>query len=153
MNMQHVVEPAMHPPAATQRLIAGCAVSVSPASGELTVVDGRVWLTRRNDLADHVLERGQRLQLQAGDAAVVEGWSRDGDAVVHWQPRSQGRLRAPFLAAGRTPGLRVLAALAAGLALAARRLEAWARSAASSASRAHGRISAGESMACGGTVQ
>lgn len=149
MNMQHVVEPAMQPPEATQRLLAGCAVSVSPASGELTVVDGRVWLTRRNDLADHVLERGQRLQLQAGDAAVVEGWSRDGDAVVHWQPRSQGRLRAPFLAAGRTVGLRVLA----GLALAARRLEAWARSAASSASRAHGRISAGESMACGGTVQ
>ncbi len=149
MNWQHPFRPLPRCFDATQRLAAGRAFSLSSRSGELTVLDGRVWLTRHNDLADHVLERGQRLQLQPGDAAVVEGWSREGDAVVHWQARPQGRLRVPFLATA----LGLVAALAADFALAAGRLEAWARSAASSASRAHGNISVGESMACGGTVQ
>lgn len=161
MNAQRQPGPVKSSSNDMHRLVAGQAVSVSAWPGELTVVDGRVWLTRRGDLADHVLEAGQRLRLQAGDAAVIEGWASDSDAVVRWMPLPQRRARAPLVAAalavGVAAGLGLLAGLAANaarvLAGATRRLEAWARSAASSARRAQGRICIGESMACGGTVQ
>ena len=155
MNMQRPIRPDLRARAVTQRLTAGQAVAISPWPGELMVVDGRIWLTRRGDVTDHVLEAGHRLRLHAADAAVIETWSADG-AAVRWQPLHQGRLRAPFLAVA-VAGLGLFSALAGGLARAlagaARRMEAWARSAAPSARRAQGSISADESMACGGTVQ
>jgi hypothetical protein len=157
MNLQRRSNPDAALRGVTRRLLAGQAVQVSAWPGELTVIDGRVWLTRRGDSVDHVLEPGQRLRLNGNDAAVIEALERDADAAVRWQPLAQERPRVPLSVAALAGGLDLLAGvvarLARGLAGAALRFEAWARNAASSARRAQGCIHAGDSMACGGTVQ
>jgi len=118
-------------------------------AGELTVESGRVWLTRRGDSDDHVLQPGQRIVLQASDAAVVEPWRRGEPAVLRWQPCAQR----PLL----VRGLRAVAFAAGGVARALGRPElgfdALARKAASIARQAQGRICSGDSMASAGTVQ
>lgn len=112
---------------------------IERAAGELRVRSGRVWLTRRGDLDDHVLAAGDCVVLLPGQSAVVEAWRPGEAAVLEWRPRAQlGRLAA-F-------GLRALGAFAralptVGLLRPARAaLEALARKAASSASCAHGCI-------------
>lgn len=42
------------------------------AAGGLRVLQGRVWLTRHNDLDDHFLEAGQGLDLRPDDQVVIE---------------------------------------------------------------------------------
>ena len=130
----------------------GQALRVAPGAGELRVHHGAIWLTRRGDPADVLLEAGQRLRLRAGDEAVFEQWQRDVPALVDWQADQALRTR-------RLRGA-LLSALAFGAAAAAgglRRAEAGfaalARTAAASASRAQGCISAGDSMASAGTVK
>jgi hypothetical protein len=46
-----------------RRLLPGQALRLPRAGGELTVLRGRLWLTRNNDLGDHFIEAGQRVHL------------------------------------------------------------------------------------------
>ena len=139
----------------SRRIAAGSALRLSRGGGELTVLEGRVWLTRgghTGDTGDHRLEAGQRIRLVAAQDAVIEPWDRDRQAVVRWEPRPQGAL-----AAAQALVLRALAFFAGEAALGLRGLAgglaALARSAASSASRAQGCINAGDSIACSGALK
>jgi hypothetical protein len=129
----------------TQRLTAGQALQLGRLGGELTVLQGRVWLTRDNDLGDFVYERGQRVRLAVGEHGVVESLDADCPAVFRWNPRRQ-----TFVGAVLAEPLRGLAFLTAA---AARGFAALARSAAQSACRAQGTISAGDSMASSGALK
>jgi Protein of unknown function (DUF2917) len=126
-------------------------------SGRLTVASGRVWLTRRGDLDDHVLSAGEALRLRADEQAVVEPWV-DGTSVrLAWrgdQPRARVLRWADAVRAAMV-GLRATALRGLGdaLAVSGERLLAWARNAEASASRAQGAISRGESSASSGALQ
>lgn len=116
-------------------LAPGQARRVGTGAGELSVLRGRVWLTGRcgpGDDSDRVLSPGDSLRLSDAAGAVVESWRRGEGAELRWQPRAQ------------RPGL----AFFAGAFFAA-----LARTAASSASRAQGCISAGDSIASSGAVK
>lgn len=57
----------------------------------LTVVTGRIWLTRSNDPDDHFIDAGQpALQLRPGDGAIVGG---EGRALVRLAPLPPAPLR------------------------------------------------------------
>jgi len=129
----------------TQRLTAGQALQLGHLGGELTVLEGRVWLTRDNDLGDFVYERGQRVRLAVGEHGVVESLDADRPAVFRWNPRRQ-----TFLGAVLAEPLRGLAFLTGAV---ARGFAALARSAAESACRAQGSISTGDSMASSGALK
>lgn len=122
----------------SQRILSlapGEARRVGAGAGELTVLRGRVWLTGRcgpADGSDVVLSPGDSLRLADAQGAVIESWRRGEGAEVRWQPRVQRAGLAGFAGA-------FFAALA--------------RTAASSASRAQGCISAGDSMASSGAVK
>ena len=128
-----------------KRLAFGQAVHLGRLGGELTVVDGRVWLTRDNDLGDHVVEPGQRIRLAVGDNAVIESAEKNRAVSLRWNPRRQSFFGA--LAAEPLRGLAFLAGLAAGA------FAALARSAAASASRAQGCIAGGDSIASSGALK
>lgn len=129
----------------TQRLTAGQALQLGHLGGELTVLEGRIWLTRDNDLGDFVYERGQRVRLAVGEHGVVESLDADRPAVFRWNPRRQ-----TFLGAVLAEPLRGLAFLTGAV---ARGFAALARSAAESACRAQGSISTGDSMASSGALK
>ena len=124
--------------------------------GEFVVMRGRLWLTRRGDLDDHMLEPGQKVVVGDGDAVVVEPWERGERSEIAWQPYGRPAL-------GGLPrdaavfGLRGVAAAAEasadGLRRAAGALAALARNAASMARRAQGCICSGESTASAGALQ
>lgn len=121
----------------------GQPVRIDHQAGEFVVRSGRVWLTRRGDLDDHVLEAGQRVRLAAADTAVIEPWQRGEPTVVDWHPAQPRPVRAlPRDAAAF--GLRGVAfaadGLAGGLRRAAGSFAALARNAASMARRAQGCI-------------
>lgn len=129
----------------TLALATGQAMHLGRLGGELTVLEGRVWLTRDSDLGDHRVEAGERLRLGVGEYAVIEPWDAGQTVSVQWKPRRQG-----FFGAVLAEPLRALAwalgALAGGF-------SALARSAAASASRAQGCISGGDSMASSGALK
>lgn len=128
-----------------RRVASGAALQLGRLGGELTVVEGRVWLTRDGDLLDHVIEPGQRVRLGVNENAVIES-ARTGDTVtVRWYPRRQRLLGA--LAEAPLRALAWLAGLAAGA------FAALARSAAASAGRAQGCIDGGDSMASSGALK
>jgi len=127
------------------RLSAGHAQQLSRLGGELTVVEGRVWLTRDNDLGDHVYEPGDRVRLAIGEHGVIEPLDASQPIVVRWNPRRQS-----FFGALLAEPLRGVAFLTA---LAARGFAALARKAAASACRAQGCISGGDSMASSGALK
>jgi len=115
----------------------------------LTALAGAVWVTRRGDPNDYVLQPGERLALPRGEQVTVSPLHADQAALWDWnfappQP-AQRRVRAA-VALGFDFTARVLERTAAGLA-------ALARSAASIACRAQGCIKPGDSMASAGTVQ
>ncbi len=135
----------------------GQALTVAPWPGELTVIDGRVWVTRSDDLGDHVLQPGQSVRFGPGAGLVIEALDAGGTATVQWRREAQP-LRAPaFLAGALAAGLRGLAAFAGGVAAGLRDAEAGlaalARKAASSARRAQFCISGGDSMASSGALK
>ena len=101
---------------ASWQLPAGRAQRLHSGAGELTVLQGRVWVTGQ----DRVLSRGERLRLADGAEVVVEPWDRSHGAVLRWAPR-----RGAFHAFGLRERL-------AGF------FAALARKAASSASRPQG---------------
>lgn len=82
---------ASHTPteAPSRRIPAGRATRLDRADGELTVVSGRIWLTREGDTGDHIVCCGTRLQIAATDHAVIES-ADDGDAQVRWIARPSG---------------------------------------------------------------
>lgn len=153
MNLQDFAVAAKGRVERRERLVAGELLRVGPWPGELRVIDGRVWLTRTGDPDDHVLQPGDRLLLERGRDALVESWDPAEGATVQWVPQPRPRVFAA-LAAAALDRLAVWSGdLARGLEGFRARLDAAARNAASSASRAQGRICSAESMACGGTVQ
>ena len=124
---------------------AGQAVHLGRLGGDLTVLEGQVWLTRDDDLGDHLLVPGQRVRLAVNDNAVIEPWQRGERVALRWNPRRQGLLGAVLAAPLRGPAF-ATRALATGFA-------ALARSAASSANRAQGCISGGHSLASSGALK
>jgi Protein of unknown function (DUF2917) len=136
----------------TLALATGQAMHLGRLGGELTVLEGRVWLTRDSDLGDHPVEAGERLRLAVGDNAVIEPWDAGHAVRVQWKPRRQG-----FFGAVVAEPLRALAwalgAVARGLRAGAGGFSALARSAAASASRAQGCISGGDSIASSGALK
>lgn len=68
----------------TIRLAAGAVRRLPPArAGWLSVVRGRVWLTRSGEPADHFLVAGQSLRLPAG----AELWlGAEPDCELQWLP-------------------------------------------------------------------
>ena len=129
----------------TFQMHSGDATHLGRLGGELTVVDGRVWLTRDNDLGDHVFEPGPRVRLGVDENAVIESLDSHGSVTVRWNPRRQN-----FFGAVLAEPLRGLAFLAG---VAARGFAALARSAADSACRAQGCISGGDSIASSGALK
>lgn len=115
----------------TRLLAPGQALRLPRAGGELTVLRGRLWLTRNNDLGDHFIEAGQRVWLDASENAVVEAAGRLQGASLHWEPYRQGVFIA--LLAGTLNGTAVLALSAA------RGFMVLGRSAAAGARRASSR--------------
>jgi Protein of unknown function (DUF2917) len=126
-------------------LAAGRAVKLDRLGGELTAIDGRVWLTRDRDLGDHFIEPGERVLLAAGENAVIEAAQPGRSVTVRWNARRQS-----FFGALLAEPLRG-AAFVTGLA--ARGFAALARKAAASASRAQGCISGGDSIASSGALK
>ena len=118
-------------------------------AGRLGVAAGRVWLTRDGHADDLVLSDGDQIRLVAGEAFLAEPWDAGTTAQLTWrddQPVRRGAgLRFAFARA-----LRGTARRAEGVAA---RLSAWARNAEASASRAHGNMACGESMATSGALQ
>ena len=47
----------------TLRINAGDSMHLGRLGGELSVLQGRIWLTRDGDLGDHLVEPGQRVRL------------------------------------------------------------------------------------------
>ena len=121
------------------------AVHLGRLGGELTVVDGRVWLTRDNDLGDHFVKPGEKLRLAVDDNAVIEAAHSGETVTVRWSPRRQS-----FFGAVAAEPLRGVAFLAGR---AAAGFAALARSAAASASRAQGCICGGDSIASSGALK
>lgn len=129
----------------TFQMHSGDATHLGRLGGDLTVVEGQLWLTRDGDLGDHFVEAGQRVRLAVGENAVIEP-SHTGETVsLRWQPRRQS-----FVGAVLAEPLRGLAFLAG---VAARGFATLARSAAESACRAQGSISGGDSVASSGALK
>jgi hypothetical protein len=87
----------------------------APASGELVARDQSLWLTRRGDLDDHVLEPGQRLRLRSGDEVVIEALRRTAPPAWDWHPAESGHPGGGIQPSRRPAALRRLAGWAAGL--------------------------------------
>ena len=121
------------------------AIALGRLGGDLTVLDGSLWLTRDGDLGDHFIEPGQRVRLGVAEHAVIESAHTGQPVTVRWSPRRQS-----FGGALLAEPLRGLAFLAG---VAARGFAALARSAAASASRAQGCIAGGDSMASSGALK
>ena len=129
----------------TFQMRSGDAKHLGHLGGDLTVLDGRVWLTRDGDLGDHFIEPGQRLRVGVDDNAVIESALTGQSVTLRWQPRQRS-----FVGALLAQPLRGLAFLTG---LAADGFAALARSAADSACRAQGCISGGDSMASSGALK
>jgi Protein of unknown function (DUF2917) len=115
----------------------------------LTALAGSVWVTRRGDPDDYVLQPGQHLALSRGEQVTVSALDAGQPAQWDWRfapARSPQRRVRDGVALAFDGAARVLERAAAGLA-------ALARSAASMACRAQGCIKAGDSIASAGTVQ
>ena len=115
----------------------------------LTSLAGSVWVTRRDDLNDYVLQAGERLALSRGEEVTVSPLHAEQAALWDWKfaPVRSPQRRVREVAAV------VFGVVARGLERGAAGLAALARSAASMACRAQGCIKAGDSMASAGTVQ
>jgi hypothetical protein len=123
---------------------------VGRGAGVLTVVAGRVWLSRAGDPDDHVLGSGHQIRLQRAEEAVIEPWHRGEPSRLLWRadpqpPRWRGLAASALATLRRAPRF--------GLGAALTRLVDRARNAASSASRAQGSIKAGESIASCGALK
>jgi hypothetical protein len=119
-------------------------------AGRLTVKSGRAWITRRGDPDDHVLSAGEAVELRADEQVVVEPWEGGTQVRLAWCGAQRRAALLRGADALRGGALRFVAGWSAA---AGERLLALARSAAASASRAHGPIACGESSASSGALQ
>ena len=69
----------------THHVEAGCALSLGREAGELTVMEGRAWLTCANDLRDHFLDPGDRVFLPEGHVAVVAPFEKGAHLLLRWR--------------------------------------------------------------------
>ncbi|CAN7536728.1 DUF2917 domain-containing protein [Polaromonas sp. LjRoot131] len=115
---------------ATRHLVPGQALRLPRRGGELTVLRGRLWLTRHNDPGDHFIDAGQRLHLADHENAVIEPAGSAQGVILRWEPRC-----ASFTGALLA---RPLSATAFVALMAARGFAALARKAAAGARRARG---------------
>ena len=136
--------------AARLSLAWGEALTIQGVAGEMTVLGGRVWVTRESALGDHIVEAGQRFRVEAGDVAVLEPWVRGEAASLAWAPGAQC---SPVEALLRRAAALALRGVAVAARFFAAGLEFLARKAASMARRAQGCMRTGDSMASAGTVQ
>jgi Protein of unknown function (DUF2917) len=69
-------QPASHFTQALWTLLPGEALSleIGPGPRELSVTEGRVWLTQTGRLDDVWLAQGQSVQLASGSRVVLEAW-------------------------------------------------------------------------------
>jgi hypothetical protein len=132
-------------PGKVHRIASDRALHLGRLGGDLTVIEGRIWLTRDGDLGDHFVERGEKVRLEVNENAVIESADSKRTVIVRWNPRRQS-----FVGAVLAEPLRGLAFLAAR---AADGFAALARKAASSAKRAQGCICGGDSIASSGTLK
>ncbi len=58
-------------PPVTLKLGPGEVMAWNQAATRLRVVSGRVWITQRNDLADHFLHHGQCFELRRGRGMLI----------------------------------------------------------------------------------
>lgn len=125
-----------------QQLEPGRARHLGRLGGELTVLSGRIWLTRDGETGDHFLEAGDTVRIAVDDYAVIESATRGAAATLRWTPRRQ------------TVAGRVLAEPLLGLAfvtrLAATALAWLARGVSAAAQRAQGCIEASPAEALPG---
>jgi Protein of unknown function (DUF2917) len=139
--------------------LAGRGLMRGAGCGHLSVLEGRVWMTRSGDLDDHLLVPGDRIGIEGTQGLVLEPWAGDR-AIVRWEPAPQvARLVALRGRAAAWGGalLFALSEVFGGTARALRRTEtalaALARKAASNARRAQGCIRAGDSIALSGALK
>lgn len=130
--------------------IFGQPLAVRHFGGEFAVLEGRVWLTRRGDIDDHVLAPGDSIVLEPTDEVVIESWRAVEPARVAWRasPRVPAVPRLARAALGAT--LRGVAGAARTLAAALRHVESGA---AALAARAQGCIAGADSAACPGAAR
>lgn len=58
-------------PPVTLKLSPGEVIAWEQAATRVRVVSGRVWITQRNDLADHFLHHGDCFELQRGHGMLI----------------------------------------------------------------------------------
>ncbi len=67
---------------------AGRVLALEGGGGEVSVLSGRVWLTRAGDLDDHVLGPGESIDVKTSRGTLIEAWGRNASAQIVWRPRS-----------------------------------------------------------------
>jgi len=128
MNAQHPKDTVFR--GGIRRLLPGQALRLPRRGGELTVLRGRLWLTRGKDPGDHFIVAGQRVRLGDHENAVIEPAERMRGVSLHWEPRRPALVGA--LLARPLSGAAFLAFVAA------RGFAALAHNAAAAARRARG---------------
>jgi len=82
-----------HPSVAQTRWLSpGTAIHLGQRPGELTVLAGRAWLTRSDDVADYILLPGEHVLLEQAHGAVMESATKGHGVAYCW------RLRGGYLA-------------------------------------------------------
>lgn len=109
-----------------RRLAAGEILRLGAWPGELSVVDGRVWLTRPGDPDDHWLRRGEALALRRARGVLVEA-AGSGAATLRWTPAREVGPIAVALRGAMRAFAAALRSAAAALENAGRWLDAAAR--------------------------
>ena len=70
-------------------LAAGQARHLGRLGGELTVLSGRIWLTRDGQRGDYFLEAGDAVQIGVDEYAVIESAFQGAGSNLRWRPRRQ----------------------------------------------------------------
>ena len=88
MNTQQSSLLASADPEALKALPNGHVVALGTGGGEVSILSGKVWLTRSGDPDDHFLGAGESFQVSGEGEALVEAWGPDELALIAWRPRS-----------------------------------------------------------------
>lgn len=125
-------QPTNHSSIRIEALAAGEARHLGRLGGEMTVLSGRIWLTRdggEGTRGDHFLEAGDAVQIGVDEYAVIESAFKGQGSSLRWTPRTQtvaGRILAePLLGLAFATCLvaRGVGALAGTVSAAARRAQ------------------------------
>ena len=116
-------------PTSIETLEPGRARHLGRLGGEMTVLSGRIWLTRDGFTGDHFLASGDSVRIEVDEYAVIESAMQGEAATLRWTPRRQtvaGRiLSEPLLGLAFATRIlaRVVGAVAGWAAAAARRAQ------------------------------